>query len=81
MRRPTCLAAAATAALCFCLSSKGIWPSAANEPTKAAPATAVAVIDLARIFNSHELFKKLSDALRSEVEAAEQDLKKRKAAL
>lgn len=47
----------------------------------AAPATRVALLDLARIFKEHEGFKRKSDALRREVEQAEGQLKARKAEL
>lgn len=47
----------------------------------AAPATRVALLDLARIFKEHEGFKRKSDALRQEVEQAEGQLKARKAEL
>lgn len=47
----------------------------------AAPATRVALLDLARIFNNHEGFKRQSTVLRGEVEQAERQLKTRKAEL
>lgn len=43
--------------------------------------TRVALIDLARIFNNHDKFKRQSEALRREVEQAERELKSQKAEL
>lgn len=45
------------------------------------PPTRVALLDLARIFNNHDRFKRQSDALRQEVEEAERQLKARKSEL
>lgn len=52
--------------------------SAAPPPV---PPTRVALLDLARIFNNHDRFKRQSDALRKEVEEAERQLKARKSEL
>lgn len=47
----------------------------------AVPATRVALLDLARIYNNHDRFKQQTEALRREVEIAERQLKARKAEL
>jgi Skp family chaperone for outer membrane proteins len=54
-------------------------PAIAQQRTTAAPQ--VAIIDLAYIFNNHVKFKALSDDLRRDVEAAENELKNNKTAL
>ncbi|HEV3342527.1 MAG TPA: OmpH family outer membrane protein [Pirellulales bacterium] len=60
---------------------RGLWPTAASEPAPAAPAASVALLDLAKIFQTHAGFKQQSDALRREVEQAERNLTERKAEL
>lgn len=62
---------------------KGGWSTAAAEPA-ALPAVksgSVALLDLAKIYNSHRVFQRLSDDLRREVEDAERELRTRKAEL
>lgn len=64
-------------------SWKGIWRTTAGEPAapSAAPATAIGLVDLSKVFNVHTRFKRLSDALRGEVELAERELAASKAQL
>lgn len=59
-------------------ASLSVVPSAFAQQR---PAPQVAIIDLAYIFNNHTRFKMMSDELRREVEAAEQELKNNKAYL
>jgi Skp family chaperone for outer membrane proteins len=81
MTRKT-LWAACILTIYVCGSPAGNWPTkAGDEPVKAAPSRSVALIDLTRIFNSHARFKKLSDALRKDVEAAERAFNARNATL
>jgi Skp family chaperone for outer membrane proteins len=62
---------------------RGTWPTVADEQVveQAPLAGNVAMLDLARIFNNHREFKRLSDDLRREVEDAERELKTHKAEL
>lgn len=62
---------------------KGAWPTAADEPAgqPAPQAGRVALLDVAKVFSHHRVFQRLSDGLRREVEAAERELRARKAEL
>ncbi|HET6880797.1 MAG TPA: OmpH family outer membrane protein [Pirellulales bacterium] len=55
--------------------------SAFAQPRSTGSAPQVAIIDLAYIFNNHVKFKALSDELRRDVEAAENELKQNKSSL
>lgn len=67
------------AALVAGLSLASVAAPSARAQQRATPQ--VAIIDLAYIFNNHTRFKMMSDDLRRDVEAAEQELKNNKAYL